>query len=88
MLLVFKKLKDAWQYEMDSKSQGKRSISKALFRTVGFKMIWGIIALNAVSKAIAYIPVLILGQLVQYYSGTFLTVTSLTAKFHYFAFDS
>ena len=54
---------------MSSKPRGERSISKPLYKIIGGFQLCILIAMNALMRGINYIPVLILGELVNHVSG-------------------
>jgi hypothetical protein len=60
-----------WEAEKQKKNIAHRSLLIPLLKTVGFWKFCAAIAVNAFTKVINYIPVLILGQLVQHFSGNF-----------------
>lgn len=63
---------------MASQPPGKRSISKSLFSIIGSFQFWLVIFLSAVTKGMNFIPVLVLGQLVEFVSGSTGSVLSDT----------
>lgn len=54
---------------MGSKPPGKRSLVKPLYEILGSYRFLLLVFLNAATKGINYIPVLVLGELVNYVSG-------------------
>lgn len=65
---------------MSSKPRGERSISKPLYKIIGGFQLCILIAMNALVRGINYIPVLILGELVNHVSGI---VVIIQEKFYY-----